>query len=136
MNLTATTYSRARAVRLATARIIRERLVAAKTVALVRALRSLNGFWMTGLLNKGEFVTVTQAMTALGADADLIRRYASQAGKAIKRAYRAAYEGREPVQVWKVVNGRPRQVLAYTNDEPVIRDGLAAYARTAHLVAA
>ncbi|MFC4128856.1 hypothetical protein [Nocardia rhizosphaerae] len=134
--MTVTTYIRSRAARLAAARIIRERLVAAKTVALVRALRSLNGFWMTDLLDKGEFVTVSQILDRFGADAELIRRYASQAGKAIKRAYLAAYEGREPVQIWKVVNSRPRQVLAYTPDEPVIRDGLGAYQRTAHLVAA
>lgn len=134
--MTVTTYTRTRAARLAAARIIRERLVAAKTVALVRALRALNGFWVTDLLERGEFVTVSQILANLGADAETIRRYASQAGKAIKRAYRDAYEGREPVHVWRVVNGRPRQVLAYRNDEPVIRDGLAAYNRTAHLVAA
>ncbi|WP_280185407.1 MULTISPECIES: hypothetical protein [Nocardia] len=131
-----TTYTRARAARIATARIIRTRISAAQAARLVRALRRLNGFWMTGLLERGEFVTVSQALAELGADADLIRRYASQAGKAIKRAYLNTYEGREPVQVWKVVNGRPRQVAAYTATEPVIREGLAAYARTAHLVAA
>lgn len=135
MNPTATLYTRTRAARLTAARIIRNRLVAAKTVSLVRAIRSLNGFWMTGLLNSGRFVTVTQVLATLGADAELIRRYASHAGKAIKRAYIATH-GYEPVQVWKVINGRPRRVLAYGVDNPVIRDGLASYARTAHLVAA
>ncbi len=134
--MTTTTYRRPRAARLAAARMIRTRLLGARAVRLVRALRALNGFWMTDLLDRGEFVTVTGVLANLGADADLIRRYASQAGKAIKRAYRDAYEGREPVQVWRVVNGRPRQVLAYTADEPAIREGLAAYNRTAHLVAA
>ncbi|TDP29834.1 hypothetical protein [Nocardia ignorata] len=131
-----TTYSRPRAARLATGRLIRDRLLGARAVRLARALRALNGFWISGLLERGELVTVTQVLDQLGADAETIRRYASQAGKAIKRAYLAAYDGRTPTEVWKVVNGRPRQVLAYTADEPVIRDGLAAYARTAHLVAA
>ncbi len=134
--MTTTTYTRTRAARLAAARIIRERLVAAKTVALVRALRSLNGIWVTGLLDRGEFVTVTQVLAGLGADAELIRRFGSWAGKKIKAAYIALHDGREPVQVWKAIKGKPTQVLAYTADEPAIRDGLAAYGRTAHLVAA
>ncbi|MEV6219899.1 hypothetical protein [Nocardia sp. NPDC051833] len=134
--MTTTLYTRPRAARLAAARIIRERLVAAKTVALVRSLRALNGFWMTDLLDKGEFVTVTTALTNLGADADTIRRYGSWAGKKIKAAYEDAYEGREPVQVWKYLKGEFRQVYAYRSTEPVINDGLAAYPRTAHLVAA
>ncbi|MBF6410978.1 hypothetical protein [Nocardia farcinica] len=131
-----TTYRRARAARKAAAHLIRTRITAAQAARLVRALRKLNGYVMTGLLERGEFVTVSQVLAQLGADADLIRRYASQAGKAIKRAYLAAYDGREPVMVWKLVHDRPRQVAAYLADEPAVREGLAAYARTAHLVAA
>ncbi|WP_280498916.1 hypothetical protein [Nocardia cyriacigeorgica] len=131
-----TIYRRTVAARKAAARLIRTRIAAAQTARLARAVRALNGFWMTTLLERGEFVTVSQTLADLGADADLIRRYASQAGKKIKAAYMATYEGREPVQVWKVVHDRPRQVAAYAADEPVIRTGLAAYARTAHLVAA
>lgn len=131
-----TTYSRPRAARIAAARIIRTRIANAQAVRLVRALRSLNGYVVTGMIDRGELVTVSAVLAKLGADADTIRRYSSHAGKAIKRAYLAAYEGREPVTVWKVVHDRPRQVLAYTADEPVIREGLAAYQRTAHLVAA
>lgn len=123
MNPTATLYTRTRAARLAAARIIRNRLVAALDAYLARALR-----------NRG-LITVTQVLDRLGADAELIRRYASHAGKAIKRAYLATH-GYEPVKVWKVINGRPRQVLAYGVDNPAIRDGLASYTRTAHLVAA
>lgn len=131
-----TTYRRTHAARIAAARIIRTRIAAAQAVRLVRALRSLNGYFMTGLIERGEFVTVSQAMTALGADADTIRRYASHAGKKIKAAYAKAYEGRTPSTVWKFVHDRPRQVAAYLADEPVLRQGLAAYDRTAHLVAA
>lgn len=134
--MTVTTYTRTRAARVAAARIIRERLVAAKTVALVRSLRALNGFWVSDLLDKGEFVTVSQVLDNLGADAELIRRFGSWAGKKIKAAYVDAYDGREPIEVWKFLKGEFRQVCAYRNDEPVIREGLAAYNRTAHLVAA
>ncbi|WP_041560296.1 hypothetical protein [Nocardia farcinica] len=134
--MTTTTYTRTRAARKAAALAIRARLAGLQAVRLVRALHRLNGFWLTDLLSRGEFVTVTTVLTNLGADAELIRRYASQAGKAIKHAYLAAYDGREPVMVWKVVNGRPRQVAAYLADEPAVREGLAAYARTAHLVTA
>ncbi|MFD3594337.1 hypothetical protein ACFWU5_16560 [Nocardia sp. NPDC058640] len=122
MNPTATLYTRSRAARIAAARIIRTRIGAALDTFLNRALRA------RGL------VTISQVLADLGADADLVRRYASHAGKKVKAAYLAAH-GREPVQVWKVVTGRPRQVLAYNPTEPVIRDGLAAYQRTAHLVA-
>ncbi|MBF6416960.1 hypothetical protein [Nocardia cyriacigeorgica] len=131
-----TTYSRTRAARIATARVIRDRIATAQAARLLRALRALNGFHMTALLERGEVITVSQALANLGADADTVRRYASQAGKKIKAAYLAAYEGREPVTVWKFVHDRPRQVAAYAADEPVIRAGLAAYTRTAHLVAA
>lgn len=131
-----TLYSRPRAARLAAARIIRTRIADAQAVRLVRALRSLNGYIVTEMLDRGDLVTVSAALAALGADADTIRRYSSHAGKAIKRAYLAAYDGREPVTVWKFVHDRPRKVLAYTANEPVIREGLAAYQRTAHLVAA
>lgn len=134
--MTTTTYSRTRAARIATARVIRARIATAQAARLTLALRALNGFHMTALLERGEFVTVSQVMADLGADADTVRRYASHAGKKIKAAYMDAYDGREPVTVWKVVHDRPRQVAAYTADEPVIRAGLAAYARTAHLVAA
>lgn len=134
--MTTTTYTRSRAARLAAARMIRTRLLGARAVRLARALRELNGFWMSDLLDKGEFVTVTGVLAGLGADTELIRKFGSWAGKKIKAAYLAAYDGREPVQVWKVIKGRPTQVLAYLADEPAIRDGLAAYNRTAHLVAA
>lgn len=131
-----TTYIRTRAARIAAAAAIRNRIAGAQAVALVRALRKLNGYIMTDLLNRGEMVTVTQVLTDLGADTDTIRRYSSWAGKHIRKAYLALHDGYEPVQVWKVVNGKPRQVIAYVPGEPALTAGLAAYDKTAHLVAA
>ncbi|MBF6358127.1 hypothetical protein IU449_26890 [Nocardia higoensis] len=132
--MNASIYTRTRAARKAAAALIRARLASVQAVRLVRALRKLNGIHVAGLLERGALVTVSQVLAGLGADADLIRRFASQAGKKIKAAFLGAY-GSEPQQVWKVVNGRPRQVLAYVPGEPAIRAGLAAYDKTAHLVA-
>lgn len=123
------TYRRARAARRAAVRIIRDRIAGLQAVALIRAVRKLNGYVMTTALARGELVTVSQILAALGADADFIRRYASHAGKKIKAAL-----GKVPVMVWKVIHGKPRQVAAYTPTHPAIREGLAAYPRTAHLV--
>ncbi|WP_043654481.1 hypothetical protein [Nocardia thailandica] len=131
-----TTYRRTRAARLAAARIIGKRLAGAQAVRLVRALRSLNGVWVSGQIERGEIITVSQAMTALGADAELVRRFASHAGKRIKAAWIAHHGAHEPMRIWKFVHDRPRQVAAYKPADPAIRDGLAAYDRTAHLVAA
>lgn len=131
-----TTYLRTRAARKAAAAAIRARIAGAQAVALVRALRKLNGYIMTDLLERGEMVTVTQVLAQLGADADTIRRFSGWAGKHIRKTYLAMHDGYEPVQVWKVVNGKPRQVLAYVANEPALTAGLATYPRTAHLVAA
>lgn len=117
-----TLYTTARATRIAAARLVRARIATAHDTFTTRALRA------RGL------VTVTQVLAALGADADFTRRYASHAGKKIKAAHLAAY-GTTPAQAWKVINGHTREVFAYPAGEPVLREGLAAYERTAHLVA-
>ncbi|WP_280502048.1 hypothetical protein [Nocardia farcinica] len=127
-----TTYSPARAARKAAAKALRRRVRALIAPALARFL---NGSARTQFLNSGQLVTISTALANLGADADLIRRYASHAGKKVKAAFKAA-TGRDPLTVWTVRNGRAIEVAAYPAKDRAIREGLAAYSRTAHLIPA
>jgi hypothetical protein len=123
-----TTYSATRAQRRAAAKTLRGRIAAA-------IVRFRNGAAVTAALADGALVTITQAMTRLGADADLCRRFGSHAGKKVKAAF-IALTGTDPQQVWTVRNNRPIQVFAYSPTDPALTAGFRAYARTAHLIAA
>lgn len=130
--MTVTIYRPARAARLAAvkAHVRRVRRLLSAAVA-----RFLNGPQITEALNTGRLVTVSNHMTGLGADSDQVRRYSSPAGKKVKAAFLGLY-GIEPGKVWVVRNGRPVHVYAYSPTDPALTDGLAGYARTAHLVRA
>jgi hypothetical protein len=123
-----TTYNQARADRRTAFRAIRARITAA-------IVRFRNGAQVTAAIASGALVTIGAHLSALGADEDFRRRYASQAGKKVKAAY-IALTGVAPQQIWTVKNDRAIQVFAYSPTDPALTAGLAAYQRTAHLIAA
>lgn len=127
-----TTYSEARANRRAAAKALRTRVRRLLAAAIVRFR---NGADITAAIAGGALVTVGAHMRALGADEELARRFASHAGKKVKAAYETLHDA-EPLRVWTVRNDRPIEVHAYAPTELALRLGLAAYNRTAHLVAA
>lgn len=126
-----TTINITRGARLLAAKALRRRVRALQAPAKAR---HLNGRDITTALTTGTLVTISRVLASLGADADLIRRYASHAGKQVKAAALAA--GAAPVAVWTVRNGIAIEVAAYAPDAPALRTGLASYPRTAHLIAA
>jgi len=84
--------------------------------------------------NRGK-VTVAEYLESLGADADLIRRYAPTLGKHVKAAYAAAY-GVEPKRTGLAVVGH-HLVRAYAYspaDLGILHAATAGYGRVAHLV--
>lgn len=95
-----------------------------------------NGATTTKAVKSGELVTVTTHLATLGADDDTQRRYGSHAGKKIKAAY-IARTGVQPRRIWTLSgSGYPIEVYAYTRNDQALTDGIAAYGRVAHLVAA
>ncbi|WP_040793220.1 hypothetical protein [Nocardia paucivorans] len=126
-----TLYRPARAARLAAAKAHLRRVARIQAAAITRFR---NGAAVARALAGGLLVTITAHMSALGADAEMCRRFGSHAGKRVKAAFRAR-TGRDPVQVWTVRAGRLIQVCAYEPSDPSLAAGLAGYARTAHLVA-
>ncbi|MGW5514619.1 hypothetical protein [Nocardia africana] len=117
---------------------------AAAKVIRVRAARLLaptivrrrNGKAIAAAVDSGALVTVTGHLAALGASEDTLRRYSSHAGKKIAAAHRAR-TGRAPLRIWTVAaNGHPIRVYAYSPADPALSEGLRAYPRTSHLIAA
>lgn len=94
-----------------------------------------NGADVAAALADGTLTTVTGVLASVGADEEFQRRYSSPAGKAIAKAYRTE-TGRDPVKIWTVRNGCAVHVYAYPAGDPAVTTGLAAYKRTAELVAA
>ncbi|WP_068059237.1 hypothetical protein [Nocardia xishanensis] len=127
-----TTYSEARAQRRATAKALRARVRRLLAQAVVRFL---NGADITAAITRGALVTITAHMRTLGADEELVRRFGSHAGKKVKAAH-IALTGVDPQRVWTVRNDRPIEVFAYSPTDSSLTEGLRAYPRTAHLVAA
>jgi hypothetical protein len=99
-------------------------------------VRHRNGKAIAAAVDSGALVTVTGHLTTLGASEDTVRRYGSHAGKKIAAAHRAR-TGRAPLRIWIVAaNGHPIRVYAYSPADPALSEGLRAYPRTAHLIAA
>lgn len=96
-----------------------------------------NGPTLTAAITNGDLVTVTAHLDTLGADTDLVRRYAGVLGKRVKAAHLARTGGRAPMQVWTVgPHGYPIQVSVYSPADPSLTEATAAYERTSHLVPA
>ncbi|WP_067671764.1 hypothetical protein [Nocardia miyunensis] len=127
-----TIYNPAQAARVADAKAIRRRVRALQAPALARFN---NGPQVAAELATGTIATIGNHMLRFGADSELCRRYASQAGKRVKAAYMAR-TGTAPRKVWTVRNGRAIEVFAYAADDAAVAAGFASYAQTAHLVAA
>jgi len=126
-----TIYRPTRGARLAAAKALRKHVRGLIADALIRYR---NGATTTRALATGELVTITTHMIKLGADPELLRRYASHAGKKVREAYDTLTSGAEPTRVWTVRNGRPISVFAYAADDQALTFGLRTYSRTAHLV--
>ncbi len=123
-----TLYRPARAARIAAFRALRNRIASA-------IVRFRNGAAVSASIASGALVTIGAHLINLGADEDFRCRYASHAGKKVKAAFIAA-TGVDPQQIWTVKNDRAIQVYAYNPADPALSAGLAAYGRTAHLIAA
>lgn len=95
-----------------------------------------NGEIITTAIQTGELVTTTGHLTTLGVDAEFSRRFGSVVGRKFAAAYRTR-TGTEPLRAWTVAsNGYPILVAVYLAADPALTEGLAAYDRTKHLVAA
>ncbi|WP_109527200.1 MULTISPECIES: hypothetical protein [Nocardia] len=117
------TYRAHTATRKAAAKALRRRIEHVLVAATIRFLAT------------GTLVTITTALGKLTDDEDLLRRYASHAGRKVKAAY-VALTGVAPVQVWTARNGHPYLACAYNPADPALTVGFGAYKRTAHLVGA
>lgn len=113
------------------ARVARKVAAKATRRAIERALVAASA----RVLATGELVTITDALTALDADDEIVTRFASPAGKAVKAAYVAAH-GKQPARLWVVRNDRPIRVFVYDPRDTALTAGFAAYKRTAHLIPA
>ncbi|RJO71403.1 hypothetical protein D5S18_24845 [Nocardia panacis] len=117
----------------AAAKAIRSRIT---QLAAPLIVRHRNGNVITAAIADGKLITVTAHLAVLGASDDTQHRYGSHAGKKIAAAHRAR-TGRAPLRIWTIAStGYPIHVYAYSPADPALAEGLRAYPRTAHLIAA
>jgi hypothetical protein len=102
------------------------------TFKSVSRLRSVLGN-LVARTNRGK-VTVAEYLESIGADADLIRRYAPTLGKHVKAAY-AATHGTDPKRTGLAIVGHHLvRTYAYSPaDLSILRAATAGYGRVSHL---